>query len=78
MAKLTIGENIITKTDKINLVKAELEKQIDIFRTERGCINYDLHPGNENSIPFLLQKNWESRDFVKLTWAIRIFKNIQL
>ena len=53
MAKLTIVANIKTKADKIDLVKAELLKLIDITRTEEGCINYDLHQDNENPAHFM-------------------------
>ncbi|MEH6628165.1 MAG: putative quinol monooxygenase [Motiliproteus sp.] len=62
MAKLTIVANIIAKTDKIDLVKAELEKLIDITRAEEGCINYDLHQDNENPAHFMFYENWESRE----------------
>jgi quinol monooxygenase YgiN len=40
LAKLTIVANVKTKANKIELVKAELLKLIDITRTEEGCINY--------------------------------------
>ncbi|MDG3086480.1 putative quinol monooxygenase [Vibrio hannami] len=62
MAKLTIVANIIAKEDKIELVKAELLKLIDITRAEEGCINYDLHQDNENPKHFLFYENWESRE----------------
>ncbi len=62
MAKLTIVANLITKADKIDLVKAELEKLIDITRAEEGCINYDLHQDNENLAHFLFYENWDSRE----------------
>lgn len=62
MAKLTIVANIKTKTDKVELVKAELLKLIDITRAEEGCINYDLHQDNENPTHFLFYENWESRE----------------
>ncbi|WP_353572407.1 putative quinol monooxygenase [Candidatus Albibeggiatoa sp. nov. BB20] len=62
MAQLTIVANIIAKADKIDLVKAELEKLIDVTRTEKGCINYDLHQDNENQAHFLFFENWESRE----------------
>ncbi|MDY6854352.1 MAG: putative quinol monooxygenase [Thermodesulfobacteriota bacterium] len=61
MAKLTIVANITAKADKIDLVKAELEKLIDITRAEEGCLQYDLHQDNENPPQFLFYKNWESR-----------------
>lgn len=59
---LTIVANIHAKPDKIDLVKAELEKLIDITRTEKGCIQYDLHQDHENRAHFLFFENWESRD----------------
>lgn len=62
MAKLTIVANIKAKADKIDLVKAELLKLIEITRAEEGCINYDLHQDNENPAHFLFYENWESRE----------------
>lgn len=62
MATLTIVANIIAKDDKIDLVKGELEKLIDITRAEEGCIQYDLHQDNENLAHFLFYENWESRE----------------
>ncbi|MBU3014993.1 antibiotic biosynthesis monooxygenase [Poseidonibacter lekithochrous] len=62
MAQLTIVANIIAKADKIELVKAELLKLIDITRAEEGCINYDLHQDNENKNHFMFYENWESRE----------------
>jgi quinol monooxygenase YgiN len=62
MSKLTIVANIKAKADKIDLVKSELLKLIDITRAEKGCINYDLHQDNTNPAHFLFYENWESRD----------------
>jgi len=62
MAKLTIVANIKAKADKVELVKSELLKLIDITRAEKGCINYDLHQDNDNPSHFLFYENWESRD----------------
>jgi quinol monooxygenase YgiN len=62
MAKLTIFANIKAKADRIDLVKAELEKLLDITRAEAGCINYDLHQDNENPAHFLFYENRESRE----------------
>ncbi len=62
MAKLTIIANIKAKADKIDLVRSELEKLIDVTRAEKGCINYDLHQDNENPAHFLFYENWESRE----------------
>ena len=62
MVKLTIIANITANADKINLVKAELEKLIDITRAEEGYLQYDLHQDNENPAHFLFYENWESRE----------------
>ena len=62
MSKLTIVANIKAKSDKIDLVKAELEKLTDITRSEKGCLQYDLHQDNENPTHFLFYENWESRE----------------
>ena len=62
MAKLTIVADIKAKSDKIDLVKDELLKLIDITRAEEGCINYDLHQDNDNPSHFLFYENWESRE----------------
>lgn len=62
MSKLTVIANIKAHTDKIELVKTELRKLIDVTRVEKGCINYDLHQDNENLAHFLFYENWETRD----------------
>ncbi len=62
MTKLTIVANIIANEDKIELVKAELLKLIDITRAEAGCINYDLHQDNQNPAHFMFYENWQSRE----------------
>lgn len=62
MAKLTIVASITAKADKVEIVRDELLKLIDITRAEEGCINYDLHQDNENLAHFLFYENWESRD----------------
>lgn len=62
MSKLTIIGNIVAHPDKIDLVKAELEKLVPITRGEEGCIQYDLHQDNENPAYFMFYENWESRE----------------
>ena len=62
MTTLTIVANIHAKADKVDLVKAELLKLIEITRAEAGCINYDLHQDNDDSSHFLFYENWESRE----------------
>ncbi len=62
MPKLIIVANIKAKSDKIDLVKAELEKLIDITRSEDGCLQYDLHQANDNPAHFMFYENWKSRE----------------
>jgi len=62
MSKLTVVANFHANPDKIDLVKAELEKLIPITRTEEGCLQYDLHQDNENPAHFMFYENWESRE----------------
>ncbi|MFT5081752.1 MAG: quinol monooxygenase YgiN [Planctomycetota bacterium] len=62
MSKLTIVANITANADKIDFVKAELDKLIDTTRAEAGCIQYDLHQNYKNSAHFLIFENWESRE----------------
>ena len=62
MSKLTIVANIYAKSDKIDLVKSELEKLIAPTLAEEGCMQYDLHQDNENPAHFLFFENWESRE----------------
>lgn len=69
MKKLTIVANIIAKSDKIDLVKSELEKLIDITLNEDGCLQYDLHQDNENKAHFLFYENWESRELWQMHMA---------
>lgn len=68
MAKLTIVANIHARADKIELVKAELEKLIEITRAEDGCIQYDLHRHNEDPAHFMFYETWESREL----WQIHM------
>ena len=62
MTNLTIVANIKANNDKIELVKTELIKLIEITRAEEGCINYDLHQDNENPAHFMFYENWETRE----------------
>lgn len=62
MPKLTIVANITARSDKIDLVRAELEKLVPITRSEKGCLQYDLHQDNEDPAHFMFYENWESRD----------------
>ena len=54
---LTIVARIEAKSDKIELVKSELLKLIDLTLKESGCIQYDLHQDNNNPAIFLFYEN---------------------
>ncbi|MEM6500713.1 MAG: putative quinol monooxygenase [Cyanobacteria bacterium P01_C01_bin.89] len=60
--KLTIIGQIYAKPDKVDFVKSELEKLIEITRAEEGCVQYDLHQDNDNPAHFLFYENWDSRE----------------
>ena len=62
MSKLTIIAQVKAKPNKIELVKAELQKLVELTRAETGCLQYDLHQDNENPAHFLFYENWESRE----------------
>jgi quinol monooxygenase YgiN len=59
---LTILAQITAASGKEAIVKAELEKLIDITRSEQGCLQYDLHHDNSNPALFVFYENWESRE----------------
>lgn len=62
MPKLTIVAHINARSDKIDLVKAELEKLVPSTRAEAGCLQYDLHQDNDKPTHFMFYENWESRE----------------
>ena len=62
MADLTIVAAIQARADRNELAKAELQKLVGITRGEDGCIQYDLHPDNEDPAHFMLYANRESRE----------------
>lgn len=75
MTKLTVVANITAKADKIDLVKAELLKLIDVTRAEKGCLQYDLHQDNENPAHFTFYENWETAEMLKAHMNTQHLKN---
>lgn len=59
---LTILAQITAVSGKEDLVRAELEKLVDITRAEAGCIQYDLHKDKEKPGLFVFYETWESRE----------------
>ncbi len=68
MSTLTIVAKIEAKSDKVELVKAELLKLIAPTRKEAGCIQYDLHQDNSNPAVFVF--------FMKIGKAVNFGKRI--
>ncbi len=62
MSKLTIIAHIHANPERIDLVKAELQRVIEPTRAEQGCLNYDLHQDNEDAAHFFFFENWASRE----------------
>ena len=69
MAKLTVVGTIKAKADKISLVKVELDRLIDITRSEEGCLQYDLHQDNNDPAHFMCYESRESRELVRRIWV---------
>lgn len=68
MSKLTVVADIHAHPDRIDRVKAELEKLIPPTRAENGCLQYDLHRDNEDPAHFMFYENWESREL----WQVHL------
>tara|TARA_B100001093_G_scaffold499826_1_gene549510 strand:- start:207 stop:497 length:291 start_codon:yes stop_codon:yes gene_type:complete len=64
MSKLTIVAHIILNPEKIDYVKTEMAKMFPITRSEKGCLQYDLHQDNKNPAYFMIYENWTSYE----TW----------
>lgn len=62
MSNLTIVAHITAKSDKIEFVRTELVKLVDITRAEEGCLQYDLHQDNDSPAHFMFYENWQTRD----------------
>lgn len=62
MSTLTIVAHITAKADRVEQVKTELMKLIDITRSEAGCVQYDLHQDNEKPAHFMFFEIWDSRE----------------
>lgn len=60
---LTVVAYIEAKEDKIELVKSELMKLLELARKAEGCLQSDMHQDNEASELFLFYEIWESREF---------------
>jgi quinol monooxygenase YgiN len=48
------------KKDKIDFMKKELLKIVELTRKEEGCIQYDLHQDKEDQSVFMFYEIWET------------------
>lgn len=64
-SKVTVIARVKSKVSMEERVKQELLKLLAPTRSERGCINYDLHQAVNDKSLFLFHENWESEDDLK-------------
>ncbi|MBS7531263.1 antibiotic biosynthesis monooxygenase [Hazenella sp. IB182353] len=58
---LTIVAKIHAKKGMEQHVYDELKKLIEPTRSEKGCIQYDLHQSIEDPTIFIFYENWETK-----------------
>lgn len=66
MAYLTIIAKIVAKEDKVDLVKNELLKLVELTKKEKGCIGYVSHQDNNNPKYFLNYETWENEELLEV------------
>jgi quinol monooxygenase YgiN len=59
--KVTVVARIRAKKGMEEKVKQELLALVGPTRSEKGCINYDLHQSIENKSLFMFYENWVSK-----------------
>lgn len=60
--KVTVVARIRAKEGMEEKVKQEIMALVSPTRSEKGCINYDLHQSIENKSLFMLYENWVSKE----------------
>ena len=60
--KISIVARILVREGEADTIKAELLKLADLSKSDKGCINYDLHQDKENSNLFFVYENWKNPD----------------
>lgn len=61
--EIAVVVRVEAKKDRIELVKAELLKLVELTRKkEEGCLQYDLHQHNDTPEVFFLFERWESHE----------------
>jgi len=59
--KVTVVARIRAKEGMQEKVKQELMALVSPTRSEKGCINYDLHQSVEDKSLFMFYENWASK-----------------
>ena len=59
--KITVVARIKAKAGMEEKVKQELLSLLSPTRSEKGCINYDLHQSFENKSLFMFYESWASK-----------------
>lgn len=59
--KVTVVARIRAKKGMEEKVKRELMALLSPTRSEKGCINYDLHQSVEDKSLFMFYENWASK-----------------
>nr|WP_320117871.1 putative quinol monooxygenase [uncultured Marinifilum sp.] len=73
--KITIVARILAKEEKGEFVKAELLKLAGLSKSDKGCVNYDLHQDKENADLFFVHENWVNRDSLQKHVESKHFAN---
>jgi quinol monooxygenase YgiN len=60
--KVTVFARIKTKKGMDESVKQELMALVAPTRSEKGCINYDLHRSMNDRSVFMVYENWVSKE----------------
>jgi quinol monooxygenase YgiN len=60
--KVTVVARIKTKKGMDESVKQELRALVAPTRSEKGCINYDLHRSIDDRSVFMVYENWVSKE----------------
>ncbi|MGO7017056.1 putative quinol monooxygenase [Rhizobium leguminosarum] len=59
--QLTVIAHLVTRPEKIDEAKTAMLSLIEKTRSEDGCLDYDLHQGNENPMEFTFYEIWKNR-----------------
>jgi quinol monooxygenase YgiN len=62
MSTVTVVARVVTESDAVEAVKAQLLKLVASTRDEEGCIEYRLHQDQDDPAVFIFYENWKSLD----------------